>query len=299
MKSVFAPSLARTVKFGRRVPVARGQAFSFARYADKLPAPPATCDYATAATLAALRSIYGNDTLGDCVIAGGYHDVGVWTGNAGNLFVATQAQIIKDYSAIGGYVPGDEDTDNGCDEETALNYWVQHGFQNGTKLAGWLRVDATNQTEVMQALWLFENLYFGMCLPDKWIDPMPSKDGFIWDVAGKADPNNGHCVVGVGYNQTGVKIDTWGLFGFVTWSAVSTYASQHDNGELYLLLSPDQIAKASGKSPNGFDWATLVADFNAMGGNITPVNPPPPTTSAAVSVTVGGHTYSGSIPMTA
>ena len=80
--------------------------------------------------------------LGDCVIAGGYHVEAVWTGNAGQLFTATDAQIVADYGAIGGYVPGDPSTDNGCDEQTAFNYWTKTGFANGTTLAGWLAVDA-------------------------------------------------------------------------------------------------------------------------------------------------------------
>src|SRR5208282_5056272 len=71
-----------------------------------LPTPPATKDWSSAGQ-PALSNIYDNDTLGDCVIAGGYHVDAVWTGNAGQLFTATDQQIIADYSAIGGYVPGD------------------------------------------------------------------------------------------------------------------------------------------------------------------------------------------------
>ena len=321
LKTVYCEALERTVKFGRRAPVSRGFAPLFSRYAANLPAPPANANYATVPTMTALRNIYGNDTLGDCVIAGGYHDVGLWTGNANGLFVATDAQIIADYSAIGGYVPGNPNTDQGCDEETALNYWVQHGFANGTKLAGWLRVDATNQTQVQQALWLFESVYFGINLPDKWVNPMPSADGFTWDVAGKADPANGHCVVGCAYNATGVLIDTWGLLGTVTWGAVKKYAAAASNGELYLLLSPDSIAKATAKAPNGFDWPTLISDFNAMGGNLpvpdpnppnpTPPTPTPPTPTPPVptppaptatgtcTVTLSGITYTGTLAATA
>ncbi len=92
-----------------------------------MPAPPPTCDYTKPAE-AALSKIYENDKLGDCVIAGMAHVVGVLTGGAGpKPFLYSDAEIIKLYSAIGGYVPGDPATDQGCDEQTALNYWENNG----------------------------------------------------------------------------------------------------------------------------------------------------------------------------
>jgi len=275
LKEVFAPHLKRNVKLGRKRPVARCPRLSFKNYLPKaLPPPPATVNYAGPAA-SVLGLVYLNDQLGDCVIAGAYHIVGVETGNAGDLFTATDAQITADYSAIGGYVPGNPNTDQGCDEQTALNYWTQTGFQNGTKLVGWMAVDATNQTEVMQALDLFENLYFGIELPDAWINPFPSASGFTWD-DGAPDPNNGHCVMGVGYTSAGVQIDTWGLIGTMTWAAISHLCSSAGGGELYVMLTPDQLAKGQAKAPNGFAWADLLADFAAMGGNVPPQPSPPP-----------------------
>jgi hypothetical protein len=154
IKKVFVPHLNTTVKFGRKRPVALGPHLKAERYFKAtLPTPPTSCDY-TAKASVALADIYMNDSLGCCVISGGYHTEGVETGNAGDLFHATSAQIIKDYSAIGGYVPGDESTDNGCDEVTALNYWQSHGFANKTKILGWLAVDPTNLTEIKQAMYL-------------------------------------------------------------------------------------------------------------------------------------------------
>jgi hypothetical protein len=114
-------------------------------------------------------------------------------------FIYTNKQIIELYSAIGGYVPGEPSTDNGCDEVTALNYWENQGAPAGQRrIAGWLAVNAADSTGYRTALWLFENLYFGMELPDARISPMPSASGFVWDGAGAPDPNNGHCVAGVG-----------------------------------------------------------------------------------------------------
>jgi hypothetical protein len=267
IKEVFAPHLNRNIKLGRRRPVAHCPRMRFGNYLPpSLPTPPPSCDYSPLAA-AALSEIYMNDQLGDCVIAGGYHVVGVETGNAdgGRPFLATNDQILADYSAIGGYVPGDSSTDNGCDEETALNYWTQHGFANGTKLHGFLAIDATNMQEVQQAMFLFENLFFGVELPDSWISPFPSASGFVWDV-GSPDPENGHCFVGVGYNDQGVQIDSWGLIGTVTWAAVASLCVSGGGGQLFTMLSPDELSGAQAKAPNGVDWGGLEADFDAIGG---------------------------------
>jgi hypothetical protein len=247
--------------------VSRGPRFSLRNYLMRgIAAPPPACDYSKAAA-AALSNIYENDKLGDCVIAGIGHVVGVLTAGAGKCFVYTNQQIITLYSAIGGYIPGDPSTDRGCDEVTALNYWENNGAPVGqNKIAGWLAVNALDPTEWRTALWLFENLYFGMELPDAWINPMPGASGFIWDTAGAPDPNNGHCVVGVGYTAKGVTIDSWGMTGLITDAAIAKYATPKTHGDLYTVVSQAGISKATQKAPNGFDWSQLIADFDSMGG---------------------------------
>jgi hypothetical protein len=275
IKEVFAPHLNRNVKFGRKQPVVIHPHLKLRNYLRAaLPTAPTSADFSGKAA-SVLANIYENDTLGDCVIAGGYHVAGVETGNAGDLFTATNTQIIKDYSAIGGYVPGNPATDQGCDLQTALQYWTSHGFANGTKLLGYLSVDPTNQAEVMAACYLFENLYMGMGLPDAWINPFPSASGFTWD-AGTPDPNNGHCIMSYGYNSNGILIDSWGLLGTLTWKAVANQLTSGNGGELYVMLSPDQLAKGQAKAPNGVDWTSLITDWDSIGGTV-PVPSPAPT----------------------
>lgn len=254
-------------KMGRKRPVSRGPRFRLKNYClQSLPPPPAICDY-TVAAAPALAEMYDNDQLGDCVIAGIGHVVGVLTGNAGKPFIIPDADIISLYSAIGGYVPGNPATDQGCDEVTALNYWENNGAA-GHKIAGWMSVDATNQLESRTALYLFENLYLGVELPDAWINPVPQGPGFVWDVAGDPNPNNGHCFIAAGYDNAGFTIDTWGMLGTLTNAAMSKYAGQSGGGELYVVISEDAIDKAKQKAPNGFDFTQLVADFDSMGGSV-------------------------------
>lgn len=270
-RCVYIPHLGRHVRLGRTPGTKRLPKLRLANYlvGANLPTPPATFDYSPAAA-ESIAQVCDNDRLGDCVIACGAHLEGVWTGNAGGKpIIYSENQIIQQYSAIGGYVPGDPSTDQGCNEQTALNYWMKNGFAGGTKLAGYLSVDPKNPAEYYLALYLFENLIYGIGLPDSWLqNPHP---GFVWD-ADTPDPNNGHCVLGVGRVNGGVKIATWGFTGTLTDAAHAA-----DVDELWVAISTDMINKATQKAPNGLDWATLATDFNAMGGNIPVLPPQPPS----------------------
>lgn len=239
--------------------------FRMANYLGVLPTPPKTVDYSPAAQKT-LRRVYLNDSLGDCVIAAGGHIRGVTSGNAGNEVAFADSDINKMYRIIGG------GGNNGADLKTAMSYWQKTGFTDGVKLMGWLAVDANDPNEYRTACWLFENLYFGHESPDAWYNPMPKRDGFVWDVAGRPVPRNGHCTAGVGYDENGVKLSTWGMLGTLTDAAIAKYCSRSGGGELYTMISPDMIAKAQVKAPNGLNWHELITDFNALGGRL-PVPP--------------------------
>jgi hypothetical protein len=257
------------VKFGRRHPskAARFKLEDFVLDLRALPTPPSSTGYAVNAT-ASLSQMYDNDTLGDCVIAGGYHLLGVRTGNAGPPFVASSAQIVADYSAIGGYQPGLPDTDQGCDETVALDYWTTHGYADGSTLTGYVSVDATNPGIVRVASWLFEGLMLGIELPDAWSQSLPSASGFVWDVAGAPNPNSGHCVVAVDYNDTGLVIVTWGLTGTITYAALAEYATRSSGGALYAMIAADTIPVGKTLAPSGLAWTQLEGVFRTLGGTL-------------------------------
>jgi len=288
LKRVFNHHIGRFVTFGRRTPTIVQPHYRLSRYMTTEPTPPASVSYAPAAG-PALSDVYCNNTLGCCVIASGYHIEGVATGNAGNLFVASDAQIVTDYAHIGGYVPGNPATDNGCEIQTALAYWQAKGFANGTKLLGYISANATNKLELMLGMYLFENCDFGVALPDAYINPFPSGNGFVWDVAGATDPQNGHSFCGIGYGPSGARIDTWGLQGTFTWNAIAQYAILNSGGEVWFLLTPDIINKAMAKAPCGFNLNQLISDFDGLGGSVvvppapTPVPPPVPHPSITLA----------------
>lgn len=278
MKHVFAPHLGHDVRLGgRKIPRVPHTTLKFKHLVRTagVVAPPPAMDL-TPSSITVQRNVEMNDTLGDCVIAGRAHRIGLITGAAGSPFAYTQAQVLAEYERVGGYVPGNANSDNGCDMTVAAEDGVKTGYADGSKDAGFVTVDAANKNEVMTAFYLLENGDLGLALPDAWVNPFPEKDGVVWDVAGDPDPENGHCVQIVGYGATGVLINTWGLFIWITWAALAKYGVTKGSGELIVHANQDQIAKATAKSPEGFDWATVVQFFDtSLGGTVPPIAPAP------------------------
>ena len=257
---------------GRRRPRPHMPRLSLGNYLRaSLPAPPAVYDGLTTAARKALRRIYLNDKLGDCVVAGAAHMIGVWTGEAAGpygeptLFADTQLAAAYHNFSDGQYPA----SDLGCDEEYALNFWAAKGFAPGAwnahKIMAWVAVDATNMQQVKTALWLFGGLMSGVELPDAWINPGPAGDGFTFDLAGDPVPENGHCMTHFSYDSEGVGCATWGMYGGVTWAALAKYMGAAANGALYAAISQDALIRASQKAPNGFNALQLAADARAIG----------------------------------
>src|ERR1700691_3712536 len=186
------------MRFGRTRPTVRARALSLGNYLTRsYTSPPAIVDY-TPKAAAALSQMYMNDTLSCCVESCIGHLEGVFTGNASGIAtIYSDQQIIGAYEAMGGYVDGVSASDQGTDEQTALQVYESNGFAGGSKIAGWIRVNGADPVEVRAALYLFGNLMFGMELPDAWVDSgLPDASGFTWDVAGPPNPAYGHCVGG-------------------------------------------------------------------------------------------------------
>ena len=251
---------------GRYRSTAYGPRMRMSRYMKGLPTPPTECDYSKEAAKS-LHDVYLNDELGICVVSGGYHILGVLTGNAGQEVIPTREQLVKDYGNIGGYIPGRPSTDNGCDMQTALNWWLKKGWQDGTKIEGWISVDPTNLQEVRFACYTFEHLFIAAGIPDAWFNV--NGDGFVWD-QGRSNNFNGHAVINAGYNSEGFITDTWGCLGLLTNAAM-----QNNIEEAYVLIDDAMLIKGQQHAPNGLDWARLIKDFNDLGGDL-----PEPTPAA-------------------
>ena len=128
--------------------------------------PPASVDYSPKAA-AALARMYLNDTLGDCVIAGKAHNVGIRTGNeSGTPAQFADSDIQSFYERVCG--AGDQ----GCDIAAVLDEEKNNGFL-GHKSDGYTAVDNGNQNMVKVAIDLFGCLTIGVNLTDDCTDAGP------------------------------------------------------------------------------------------------------------------------------
>lgn len=258
-----------------------------------IPASPPSIDWSQAA-LPVIRDVEGNASYGDCVYAEEAHALAVYTGNANTLYAMTTAQTLAMYSDDTGFNPIDPATDQGADPLAALRQRVIKGYPDGSKLEAFATVDLTNQALVQYALSVFGPIKLWLALPDTYVTPFPSTDGFVWDV-GTPNPNQGHCIGScaynspkiVGANAQGLQIMTWGLVGTMTWAGAAHLCVPAVGGGGAIRVTKDWIGKTSGKTPLGLDYAGLVAAFNTyLGGHLpVPVVPPPaPVPGQSVSL---------------
>ncbi len=211
-----------------------------------------------------------NDNIGDCVIAELYHKImhmhqGVKK-PVPNPTVLTPL-VVEVYSAITGYVPGDDTTDNGTDPAQAYAYWKHHGLpwpdpSGKTALhhiLGLAQVLPHDGANLMRGIYEFDGAGLSLALPLAW------QQMDIWDAGGdpQKDPNwqaggwGGHQVLGVSYDSQHIAIITWGGIKLMTWRGWGTY------GELALVaVTQDQIG--SGVSETGLDLKALSADIGHL-----------------------------------
>lgn len=230
--------------------------------------PPASVDYSSKA-MASLSQMYLNDTLGDCVIAGKEHGIGITSGNeSGTPIIATDAETDDNYVSICG--PGDQ----GCNITDVLDAMKAGKFTMAGKPAtidDYVSVDWSNQTLVMVALEVFGWLTIGVNLTDDCTDSGP---GVVWNFAGRIV--GGHDITIYKYDDKGVYISTWATIGtLIPWNVFMKNAG---NGpgveECYASLAPTWY-NAGNLAPNGIDVATLQADLKAIGSGTVPVVTPP------------------------
>jgi hypothetical protein len=202
--------------------------------------------------------MYLNNQIGDCAIAGPAHSILQWNRYAGHPYQPTDKDVLKAYSAVSGYVPGDPSTDTGCVLLDVMRYWRATGIANH-KILGFVQIDPHNTTELKQAVELFGNIVIGVQLPisaqmqTAWTVP---DEGFNGD--GEPGSWGGHCVIIGAYSPKTLTCITWGQRLKMSWNFAMAYMD-----EAWGVVSQDWIEK-SGASPSGFNLTQLEQDLAAL-----------------------------------
>ena len=226
-----------------------------AYYVAKLPPHPAKFGHES---LVSAWQMLGNDTVGDCVFAGGAHEEMLWCAEGKSPAAFSTASVLSDYSAVTGYTPDDPNSDVGTDVRTALKYRVKTGLLDARgvrhKLGAYLKLEPGDTAHLLEALYLFGAVGIGWQLPDSAQEQF--SQGHVWSVVAGAQVEGGHYTPLVAQRTHG-EVVTWGRVQAFTTAFYETYCD-----EAWALLSPEILC--GGKSPEGFDLAALTADLKAL-----------------------------------
>lgn len=233
-------------------PKSNPKTLQLSKYAGASLAPAPTKVYWEYKVPAALWGMDGNDTVGDCTCAAIAHMVACATAHTGDLFVPSQADCLKVYSAVTGYDPATGANDNGAVITDILAYWQTTGIA-GHKISAWAALD-NSADEIKQGIWLFGGVDIGITVYQSM--QRQFSQGQPWD-----DPSGmvvgGHSIPLFGYGRAGTTGLTWAALQQIGWDTLSRIMT-----EAYVVITPDWLAQ--GKAPNGFDLATLEADIRLL-----------------------------------
>jgi hypothetical protein len=200
----------------------------------------------------------GFQGAGDCVFAGGAHETDLWNVEGQHPIAIDGKCSISDYSAVTGYVIGDDSTDQGTDVQTALQYRQNTGLIDTSgvrhKIGAYLALEPGNTQHLYEALYLFSAVGIGVQFPESAMDQFNA--GKPWTVVSGASVDGGHYVPLVALRSNIVCV-TWAQLQQMTLQFYQKYCD-----EAYAILSPEFLA--SGESPEGFNLPALQADMQAL-----------------------------------
>lgn len=198
----------------------------------------------------------GNDSVGDCVIAGGGHETMLWNKLAGKDVPFSESGTLSDYTAITGYNPANPDSDQGTDPHVALNYRRSTGLVDakGSRhvIGGYVSLEPGDWHQMLQALHIFDAVGIGIAVYDYAMDQF--NQGKPWALRkSSAEPKL------LGYHYVPIVARPHvATIGVITWGQLQlmTRAFYHSmNDEAYGILSEESLK--NGKTREGYDLDAL------------------------------------------
>ncbi|MCK9558339.1 MAG: hypothetical protein M0R50_09910 [Candidatus Cloacimonetes bacterium] len=250
-------------KFGKKPPRRDRRTLKLENYIEPNIAPPASADWLSGVNT---WPMMGNDVVGDCTYAGAGHLIESWSAyESGKTIIVSDEEILKAYKATSGWngILNDR-TDTGCNLLDVLNYWHNVGVGDH-KITAYTRVKPRNVKCVKLGIWMFGGLYTGVALPDV-VNGVNITEASSWigsptqDPKTLPNPDNGHCVPIVYYDDKVLKVISWGMVMEMSWPFFMAYCD-----EAYAILAPDWTI-TDGKSPSGFLSEALMADLKIVTG---------------------------------
>jgi hypothetical protein len=200
-----------------------------------------------------------NDRLGDCGIAGMDHMQMCWCSASGQpVKTWGNPKCESLYETLGGYVPGDPNTDQGTVLQDNLKYWEQTGV-NGNKITQFGALRKWDKATRLQALYYFGPLYVGINCPASAQDQFPGP----WTYVPGSPIEGGHCIVDIAEDAglDEIRVVSWGKVVHASEQFFMAYTE-----EVWVAIDPDFLSLQSGRSPEGIDVAGMEAELAALSG---------------------------------
>lgn len=234
-----------TFKLGRLAAVRPAALKDLSVYgAGPLPTPPAAVSVPTAS-----YPIDGNATYGDCTIAGVAHLIAGWNAEVKETDpVPAEDAIVSEYFKL----TGGEDT--GLNEAEVLKTWQTLGLF-GEQIAGYAPVNPKDTLALHQAVAFYGGAYLGIECPES--AQTQFGEDKPWTYVEGSPVEGGHCIVALGYTQTGLLCATWGGVVEVTAGFLA-----HFLDEAWVVLSRE-LVEAKGDAL-GLDLAALQSDLASV-----------------------------------
>ena len=229
---------------GKHAPKADARRFMLASYTSaQLPAPPAQCDRTYGITDWTPMGNCGEDApppgvkvCGDCAYAGIGHMIMAWSmGSTKKPLILPDTTIVQAYADGTGYNPVTGLGDNGSNLMDVLEQHRLKGI-GGNQNVGHGALDIRNQTQIMQAVYLFGGAYIGVQLPASAEEQ--TEANLTWTTPWFSPIKGGHCVPIVAYTATHLWCITWAKFQAMTWDFFSAIATRRMPSSIRSGLRP-------------------------------------------------------------
>ena len=168
--------------------------------------------------------IYGNDTVGDCGEAASAH----WINHSEKLECGAVPPI-KAPQVVSQYLSETHGQDSGLVLLDHLNLWRKTGLNLGGQIYtidAYASIDWNNHREFEYAIQLLTGAYIGFMVPKYFMDGFEAgKRSFTTQCKGNTI-EGGHCVYVVGFDATGIWINTWGVPVHLDWKFVKKFVEE-------------------------------------------------------------------------
>ena len=200
----------------------------------------------------------GFQGAGDCVLAAAAHTTRETNKLAGHSVTITGKESIKDYSAITGYVVGDDNTDQGTEMRAAMKYRRGTGVVDAKgkrhKIGAYVSIDPNNWDELMVAAYIFSAVEIGFNFQEAQDEQFAAG---VWDYVPGSPVVGGHAIPVFGRNKGRAGVVSWAKHLWVTRAFYENL-----NEETWAIVYPEELR--NGKNERGFDLAGLTTALGKL-----------------------------------